>query len=181
MKDYCAECAMRLFNEKGHKLEGIGNPYSGNLIIIPNVDYIAYKKHNMKFSSYVDIITGLSFTGGLENLYILPYIRCNDLGCPVTDDIETRCSYYLSEDFKKYNFTNIMVLGNVVNKFLGRSIKDLNNTILVSKNKRFYAATYSPFIKFIDKEKYEQFKKDIKRWYNSVENNYYFNYNIIYD
>ena len=74
-----------------------------------------------------------------------------------------------------------MVLGNVVNKFLGRSIKELNNTILVSKNKRFYAATYSPLIKFMDDDKYKQFKNDIKRWYNSIENNCYFNYKIIYD
>lgn len=42
--DVCKDCPMRLFNIKHHNLQGIGNPYFGICIVIPNVDYDAYKK-----------------------------------------------------------------------------------------------------------------------------------------
>ena len=46
--NYCEDCVIRLFNTKHYNLQGIGNPYFGNCIIVPNVDYNAYKKGGMK-------------------------------------------------------------------------------------------------------------------------------------
>ena len=39
----CDNCALRLFNDKCHCLEGVGNPLYGKIIVVPNVDYDAYK------------------------------------------------------------------------------------------------------------------------------------------
>ena len=50
--DVCSDCALRLFNTKHHNLQGIGNPYFGICIVIPNVDYDAYKKGNIGYSEY---------------------------------------------------------------------------------------------------------------------------------
>lgn len=54
--NYCEDCVIRLFNNKHYNLQGIGNPYFGNCIIVPNVDYNAYKKGSMEFSKQVEII-----------------------------------------------------------------------------------------------------------------------------
>ena len=64
----CDNCALRLFNDKCHCLEGVGNPNYGTLIVVPNVDYNAYKNKGMTFSKYVEIINDIlsPSTGGLE-------------------------------------------------------------------------------------------------------------------
>ena len=54
--DVCSECPIRLFNNKHYNLQGIGNPYFGNCIVVPNVDYNAYKNGSMGFSNQVEII-----------------------------------------------------------------------------------------------------------------------------
>ena len=66
----CEQCPLRLFNDKGHNVSGIGNIWSGNALVLPNVDIPAYKKQDMSFSSQVAIINTILPTGGLEqNLY----------------------------------------------------------------------------------------------------------------
>ena len=73
----CEDCPMRLFNTKHYNLHGIGNPYSGNCIVIPNVDYNAYKKGDMGFSSQVDIIKEVLHlsTGEHDNLIDLKVLN----------------------------------------------------------------------------------------------------------
>ena len=67
------------FNNKHYNLQGIGNPYFGKCIVVPNVDYIAYKKGDMGFSTQVEIIQDvLSSTGEGDNVFIVPLIRCNE-------------------------------------------------------------------------------------------------------
>ena len=89
----CEKCAMRLFNIKQHNLQGVGNPSFGRCIVIPNVDYVAYKNRSIGFSEQVKIIKDiLNLATGeldiLDSLYIVPLIRCCDkLGCQLTDDI----------------------------------------------------------------------------------------------
>ena len=52
----CSNCALRLYNTKSYNLQGVGNPYKGNVIVVPNVDYKAYKGKSMDFSTQVEII-----------------------------------------------------------------------------------------------------------------------------
>ena len=59
--DVCSECPIRLFNNKHYNLQGIGNPYFGNCIVVPNVDYNAYKNGSMGFSNQVKIIKDVLF------------------------------------------------------------------------------------------------------------------------
>ena len=164
---------MRLFN-KHYNLKGVGNPYFGNCIVVPNVDYNAYKKGDMGFSSQVEIIRDCSpSTGELDNLYIVPFIRCNEtISCELNDDIYKNCLTYFVEDLRQYNFKNILLLGNVVSRFLGCDIKTYIDTIFISPNYRNYAVNYSPLIKYVDKSKFEVFKQYINKWYNKVINNY---------
>ena len=75
MVNICDDCALRLYNTKSYNLQGIGNPFYGNCIVIPNVDYKAYKGKSMDFSTQVDIIKEtLILSTGVEesNLYIVP-------------------------------------------------------------------------------------------------------------
>lgn len=62
----CDDCALGMFNTKCKCLDGVGNPMSGMIIVVPNVDYNAYKNRGMTFSKYVEIVkeTITSLTGG---------------------------------------------------------------------------------------------------------------------
>lgn len=202
----CNNCPIRLYNDKGYYFNGIGNAWSGNLIIIPNVDNPSYKKGNIKFSDYINIINdclndanysnvsgtseasgadnkpNIPSTGGLEqaNMYYVPLIRCNEcISAEITDDILRRCQTYLIEDINKYNFKHILLLGSAVERFLHTTISSVRNSIIVSKNKRIYYSTYSPLIKYINKDKYEIFKNDINRFFNSINNDDYSRYELV--
>ena len=179
--NYCEDCVIRLFNNKHYNLQGIGNPYFGNCIIVPNVDYNAYKKGGMEFSKQVEIIKSLiSSTGELDDLYILPLIRCNEyISCELNEDSYLKCIGYLVEDMKKYQFKNIMLLGSAGRRFLNCNISDYFDTIFISVNNRRYWVNYSPLINYTDSDKYEIFKSNLIRWYNSIKNNDFTNYKIL--
>lgn len=179
MINVCSECALRLFNTKHYNLHGIGNPYSGNCIVVPNVDYNAYKKGDMGFSSQVDIIKEVLYlsTGEHDNLidlYIVPLIRCNEtIACELTDDIYYKCLTYFREDVIKYNFQYILLLGDAGRRFLQIDIKSNLENIIISPNNRFYNVNYSPLIKYIDEEKFDVFKSYLRKWYYSCKTKYF--------
>lgn len=179
--NYCEDCVIRLFNTKHYNLQGIGNPYFGNCIIVPNVDYNAYKKGGMEFSKQVEIIKSIiSSTGELDDLYVLPLIRCNEyVSCELNEDSYLKCIGYLIEDMKKYQFKNIMLLGSAGRRFLNCNISDYFDTIFISINNRRYWVNYSPLITYTDSDKYEIFKSNLIRWYNSIKNNDFTNYKIL--
>lgn len=179
--NYCEDCVIRLFNNKHYNLQGIGNPYFGNCIIVPNVDYNAYKKGGMEFSKQVEIIKSLiSSTGELDDLYVLPLIRCNEyVSCELNEDSYLKCIGYLVEDMKKYQFKNIMLLGSAGRRFLNCNISDYFDTIFISVNNRRYWVNYSPLINYTNSDKYEIFKSNLIRWYNSIKNNDFSNYKIL--
>lgn len=179
--NYCEDCVIRLFNTKHYNLQGIGNPYFGNCIIVPNVDYNAYKKGSMGFSKQVEIIKSLiSSTGELDDLYIIPLIRCNEnISCELNEDSYLKCIGYLIEDIKKYQFKNIMLLGSAGKRFLNCNISNYFDTIFISVNNRRYWVNYSPLINYIDSNKYNIFKSNLIRWYNSIKTNDFSNYTIL--
>ena len=183
--NYCEDCVIRLFNTKHYNLQGIGNPYFGNCIIVPNVDYNAYKKGSMGFSNQVKIIKeSLHLSTGegddLGELYIVPLIRCNEsISCELNEDSYLKCIGYLVEDMKKYQFKNIMLLGSAGRRFLNCNISDYFDTIFISVNNRRYWVNYSPLINYTDSNKYEIFKSNLIKWYNSIKNNDFTNYKIL--
>ena len=180
----CDDCPIRLFNDKGYNLNGVGNPHYGNCIILPNVDYTAYKKSNLNFSSQIDVINEclVSSTGKLDilnNVYVVPMIRCREVpACNANIDIYKRCLYYLKQDVIKYNFKHILVLGSAVRAFFDIDIESNLDNIFVSPNKRIYNVNYSPLIKYIDEDLFLLFKQYLIKWYNSVIKGNYFIYKI---
>ena len=71
VKSVCDNCALRLYNTKSYNIQGIGNPFYGNCIVVPNVDYVAYKKGDMGFSTQVDVIKSIiSSTGEVIDLIL---------------------------------------------------------------------------------------------------------------
>lgn len=177
----CNNCPLRLFNSKCNNLQGVGNPFMGKLIILPNVDYDAYKHKDMNFSKQVEVLTQhITFTGELAETYIVPLIRCNEsLGCDINDDIIHNCQYYLAKDFKTYDFKHIMLCGSAVDRFLHTSINSVLNSIIVSNNNRFYYVNYSPLIKYVDKDKFNTFITKVNDFLYSASNKDYSKYNII--
>lgn len=171
--DICSECPIRLFNTKHYNLQGVGNPYFGNCIVVPNVDYNAYKKGSMGFSNQVDIIKEVlhSSTGevdNLENLYIVPLIRCNEsISCELDNISYNRCLHHFANDMRKYQFRNIMLLGDAGRRFINCYITENLDNLMISKNGKFYNVNYSPLIKYINEEKYETFKIYLKKWYRN--------------
>ena len=170
--DICEECPMRLFNNRHYNLHGIGNPYFGNCIVVPNVDYSAYKKGSMGFSSQVNIIKEILHpsTGEQDNLddvYIVPLIRCNEsISCELDDDSYKRCLTHFANDMRKYQFKRILLLGDAGRRFLNCDITENLNTLMVSPNNKFYNINYSPLIKYKDNEKFFIFETYLIRWYN---------------
>lgn len=176
----CKDCALRLFNNNRHNISGTGNKYYGNLVVIPNVDYETYKNKDLDYSHQLEIIKdilNISSTGGLEqNLYFVPLIRCNEnLGCKADDDIIKRCSKYLTEGIRIYNFRKILLCGSAAKYYLNiDSIEDnLNKVFLDTVNKRRYFVNYSPLVKYKDDKKFEQFKYYLNKYHYSVTNRMY--------
>ena len=116
----CEQCPLRLFNDRGHNISGIGNIWSGNALVLPNVDTPAYKKQDMSFSSQVEILNTILPTGGLEsNLYVMPLIRCNEhFDIEITDKILTRCYHYFEDDINSHQVKNIMLCGDAARRML---------------------------------------------------------------
>lgn len=179
--DVCKDCPVRLFNVKNYNLHGVGNPYFGKCIVVPNVDYNAYKKGSMGFSTQVEIIKSLiSSTGRLDDVYITPLIRCNEtISCEFNDDIYRKCLVHFAEDIKKYDFRDILLLGEAGRKFLACDINQYLDTIIVSNNNRRYCVNYSPLIKYKDDAKFEVFKKHLIKWLSSTRNKTYNGYEIL--
>jgi len=177
----CDNCPLRLFNSKCHNLQGVGNPFMGKLIILPNVDYDAYKHKDMSFSKQVEVLMqNISFTGELADTYIVPLIRCNEsLGCDINDDIIRNCQRYLAKDVKTYDFKHIMLCGSAVERFLHGSIYRLIDSIVVSGNNRRYYSNYSPLIKYVDESKFKTFVQKVDDFLYSASNNDYSKYDIV--
>ncbi len=53
-----------MFNNKCYNLQPTGNPLYGNAIVVPNVDYNAYKNKGMSFSKYVEVIKDIISSTG---------------------------------------------------------------------------------------------------------------------
>ena len=179
--DWCEQCPVRLFNTKCHNLEGVGNPWTNKVIIVPNVDYDAYRGKDMGFSSQVDVIKSvISSTGELDDLFILPLIRCNtNISCELNDDILRRCLHYLAKDVEKYDWKHIMLCGDAARMFLSCEPTPYLNKYIISKKDRVYSVNYSPLTKYKDDAKFEVFKTHLVNWYNSINSNLYPNYEIV--
>lgn len=181
--DYCDNCVMRLFNNKKYHFKGVGNPWYGTCIIVPTVDYFAYKKGDMNYSSQVKVIKDvISSTGEVESIYITPLIKCTSYtGCIIDNTIISNCMNYLSKEVKTYDFKNILLLGDAAKHFLNiDSINDKLDTIYISRNQRRYFINYSPNVKHFNADNYKVFKHNLIKFINSIKNNYYGYYNIVY-
>lgn len=179
---YCNECAIKIFGLKHYNLKGVGNPFYGKCIVVPNVDYNAYKKGDMSFSTQVEIINDtLSSTGVQDfNIYILPLIRCNEkITCKLDYISYYKCLHYFIDDMIKYNFKDILLLGGAARRFLNVDITQYLNTIIISKHNRRYAVNYAPFIKYIDNNKFNIFKENLIKWYNAINTETFNMYNIL--
>jgi hypothetical protein len=176
----CDNCPIRLYNSKGYNLSGIGNALYGNCIVIPNVDYIAYKHNNMDFSAQVKIIEEcLSLITGVQDstIYIVPLIRCNEsISCDITNDIINKCLYFLERDIRKYDFKNILLLGSAVKRFLNIDIKSNINNLYISNNNRRYYVNYSPLVKYTSDELFKEFESNLQKWYNTITTKNYNHY-----
>ena len=182
MLSNCTDCPLRLFNTKCHNLQGIGNPWCNRIIIVPNVDYDAYKHKDMNFSSQVDVIKSIiSSTGELDGLYVLPLIRCNEtIGCEVNDDIIKKCCNYLYKDFNTYKWKNVMLCGIAAERVLKVPISYYLNTIFINRfNGIKFVVNYNPLIKYIDNNRYNTFVERLEHW-NSCTLNGFYDYNCIY-
>lgn len=172
MINWCESCAYRLFNTKVHHIEGIGNPWNGKCIVLPNVDYSAYKHKSMSFSEQVGVLDEVlySSTGELLlNFYVVPMIRCNELISPDIDkDTYNRCLHWFAEDIKKYDFKDILLCGSAGRRFLSTDISKYLNTLFVTNNNRRYSVNYSPLIKLSNSLKYNEFKENLFKWHNAV-------------
>uniref|UniRef100_A0AAU8MGX3 Uracil-DNA glycosylase n=1 Tax=Geladintestivirus 3 TaxID=3233135 RepID=A0AAU8MGX3_9CAUD len=173
----CEDCALGMFNTKCKCLAGVGNPMSGRLIVVPDVDYNAYKNKGMSFSKYVEIVQDIliPFTGGLEQLdvFIVPLIRCNPVEkCPITTNIATRCMQHTFAEVNHYNIHKIMLLGNAA-AYLGFGSTANTKDIIYQMGNYCYSTAYSPFVKFKDDIKYKELCNRLGKWYSADKTNNY--------
>lgn len=181
MSKLCDECALRLYNSKSYNLPGIGNPFYGNVIVIPSVDYKAAKSGSLNFSTQVSHIKDtIPFTGDLDSsFYITSLIKCNIPKhlCPLNNDIIIRCKKQLVNEIYKYDFKNILLLGDAVEMFLNVDIRDNLDTIFLDNLGRRYFVNYCSTHPSIS-HYYHQFIKYLQKWYNSINSGMY-DYNIV--
>lgn len=180
MTDNCKTCAIRLFNEKCYNIAGIGNPFSGNMIIISNIDDKAYKTNDLSFSEQINIMKNVIPSTGvvdiLELCYITPLIKCRESNCEADEHSLQCCIKNLANEFIKNKPNNVLVTGSAVNRFLNCSIHEYIDKYIVSKNNIKYFVNYSPLIKFNNNNKFEIFKHYFEQWIVAVKYNYFNNY-----
>lgn len=179
----CDDCALRLFNDKCHCLKGVGNPWNGKMIVVPNVDYDAYKNKDMTFSKYVEVIKEAlhSSTGELE-CYIVPLIRCKlNENCPVDKHLIRRCGLYLFTEMRMYDINKILLLGRAAELINADSISKHINKMFIGKGTsgRVYSVGYSPLVKYIDDNKYKEFCNHLNKWFNADKYNNYYGFKIV--
>lgn len=184
MTNVCDNCPLRLFNSKHYNFNGVGNPYSGNVIILPEVDYDAYKLKDLSKGQMIKIIEYcLSSTGEVtENIFVTSLLRCNKniSSYPIEEDIIRNCFNHTINEFRKYNFRNVLLLGDTAKFMLSvTNIHNNDNNVFVSKNNKNYVVSYNPLIKYIDYNKFRIFKNDINRWYHSCISNDFSTYNLV--
>ena len=185
MIDYCLSCPVRLFNSKHYNLQGVGTATIGRCIVIPNVDYNAYKLGNIEFGSQVQIVKSIFnlSTGGVELTdfcYIVPLLRCNKtIACEIDNTIYNRCMNYFKQDVIKYQFTDILLLGDAGRVFFNCNIKDYVDYVIVSPNRRRYVLGYRPLTKYADDKLFEEFQRQLIKWYNATANNDFSNYKFL--
>lgn len=179
----CDDCALRLFNDKCHCLNGVGNAWSGKMIVVPNVDYQAYKNKDMTFSKYVEVIKEvLSPSTGELDCYIVPLVRCKlNEKCPVDKHLIRRCGLYLFTEMRVYNINKILLLGQAADLLISDSISNNVNKIFIGNGtmNRGYSVSYSPLVKYIDDAKYKDFCNHLIKWYNADKYNNYDGFEIV--
>ena len=139
----------------------------------------------MTFSKYVEIINEVlsPSTGGLNDYFIVPLIRCKLTDkCLLNDNIISRCIIHTIRDIVNTHAVKILLLGDAAKLFL--SITDISNKtdkLYITKdngNIRGYCVSYSPFIKYIDDNKYKEFCNHLTKWYSASKDNNYNGYEI---
>lgn len=179
----CNDCALRLFNTKGHNIHGVGNAHYGNMIIMAYVDKESYKAQNYSFSKGVQMLNNhcISSTGELitNYCYITPAIKCK---IPITfeigNDIIKRCTYILCREITQYNIRLVMLIGSA-NKLFGCSpIGDIN-IVHVTRNLSkdgfiYYFHLPNVFYGNPTEELIKTFNDGFSNWYNAIKT---FNFN----
>lgn len=171
----CDNCALRLYNTKSYNLQGVGNPFYGNNIVVPNVDYKAYKNKSMSFSEQVKIIDNAlnSSTGEIDcRYYVIPLIRCNEtISCEIDRATYNNCLRYFARDVKKYNFSNILLLGSAARRFLEIDVTNNLDNCFISRNNRRYFVNYSPLVQYVSDDLFKTFETKLLQWFDCVINN----------
>lgn len=183
MPDICENCALRLFNDKGHNLAGVGNAIYGNMIIIPNVDKYAYKKQDMTFSKTVEVVNNMlnASTGVIatDYFYITPLIKCREVNnFSVTEYEIKNCVNHLNNEIVRYNIRTIFIMGKVSNRLFNLGINDLFDKVYVS-GRYLISGTYNPLISFFDEQKGTECTNHLIKWYNALINKNFIGYEII--
>lgn len=175
--NYCTKCPLNIFrvNTSPH-YEGVGDPWKGRVIVVPTID-----SKGWTFDKQIETIgevLNLSTGELLQTLFVVPLIRCNEhLKCMIDSNAINKCRMWLNEDIAKYEFKDILLLGSAVNNILNCPIGSNLNYVCLHDKQRYFV-NYSPYIKDRDAEKYEIFKANLIRWYNSTMTGMYDNYDI---
>lgn len=176
----CDNCPLRLFNDKGYNLKGIGNSSYGNMAILPNIDKEAYKNNDISFSKQLDVINQILSKGEFqENFYITPLIKCKETtNCITTDIIIRNCQIHLMNEIKRCNPRHVILFGSSIRRLfnVNISIENVIGKIYVSPNNRIYYFNYSPFIVYKNIDKQSVFIEELLKAYYSITNKYYYEY-----
>lgn len=86
---------------------------------------------------------------------------------------------HFANDVRKYNFKNILLLGDAGRRFLNCDIFDNLNNLIISSNNRFYNINYSPLIKYVNEEKFAIFETYLRKWYSCCITQNFNSYDVI--
>lgn len=183
MNNICENCPLRLFNDKGYNIKGIGNIHYRKMIVLPYIDYNAYKHQNMNMSSLIDIMNNvvLLFTGDKieTSFYITSFIKCKESNrFKIDNSIISKCSNYLFDEIIKHDIKYIMLLGNSAERLFNTKISNLIGKC-IKYNNIYWFFNYSPNIYIYDSNKFEIFKSELYKYIDATNNNNFSNYERI--
>lgn len=176
MEKNCDKCALRLFNDKGYNISGQGNPNYGNLIVLPYIDKDAYRNQNISYANMVkdmqEIIKEETSEDLLDWCYVTSLVKCKETRrCEITDIILRNCFENLIEEFRLYDFKQVLLLGvDTPSKFNELNLYNFSiHRAYINTTNVNFSWNYSPGVKYYNADKFEIFKAALIKWFYQIK------------
>lgn len=168
---FCNKCKSRMFCENPYRINlGYGNVNSNTIVIFDT--FVNEKNYNFNklLRAFEDKYKEILNRNALEDLYITKLVKCNNITSYdfYNPSIVYCKNYLLFLELNKYNFKNIVFVGETFNDLFDK-LSEKNSKILLSK---YNIRCIPPFTYITTSKKSfnDRFDEDFKTVFLNIDN-----------